>query len=315
MNLQGKKILFIGIGFYDYEKLIVQKLEEKGASVNYINSCRNNILVRILKWIKLHKCAKQQQRINDLLNTTQNCDLVFVIKGQNLNQNDINLIRKNNPNAKFILYLWDSLVRHDNVELLLTNFDNIWSFDRKDCNQNPSLKFRPLFYRILPDKHEKIYELSFVGWMHSDRLEILREAKKQLQQNDRPYFLKLYISPIRYLWIRFIKGEVTAHDKDLIITKPISYNEFQRITAMSRMVLDIAHPKQSGLTMRTVEAIAAGCHLFTSNEDIENYPEIDSRTYTIFDRNNIKIPISKNITTATINDYFSLDTFLSEIFS
>ena len=48
-GINGKKILFIGIGFYDYDKLIAEKLRQNGASVCYISSVRKNRLANLFQ--------------------------------------------------------------------------------------------------------------------------------------------------------------------------------------------------------------------------------------------------------------------------
>lgn len=315
-KLYGKQILFIGIGFYDYEYAIQQMLERFGAKVSYINSCEQSIFLRILNRLGLKKISSKYQQFlfTRLVNqTTFNNDVVFIIKGQNLTQQDIDFLHKQNPHAEFILYLWDSLVRHDNKELLLENFDNIWSFDRADCLSHEKLKFRPLFYRMIPLPQPKEFTISFIGWMHSDRLVILRKLRDELDLKGKCYHLKLYMGYFSYLISRYITRELKEHDRDLITFKTIPYGEFQRVMASSEIVLDIAHPLQSGLTMRTIETLAAGCHLLTSNADIVNYIEINPTCYTLFDREEILLD-NILIKEGTLSSYFSLEKFVHQIF-
>lgn len=317
MDLQGKKILFIGIGFYDYEDAIAYNIKRRGAIVSYVNTCTYNFLIRCFRWLGKTKATNvrtQKIRTQDILNTPIDNDIIFVIKGENLTQLDINLLKERNPNAQFILYLWDSLVRQDNTQLLLRSFDIIWSFDRKDCEENPSLKFRPLFYRTLSPKQDKLYDLSFIGWIHSDRLAILRSLKVQLIDAGKPYYLKLYTGPYRYFWDRYITKKLSSNDRDLIITKPVDYREFQRVISSSRAILDLAHPLQSGLTMRTIETLAAGCHLLTTNSDISQYPDITKGSYTLFDRANPNLPNLTLNDLPNISTNYSLDSFVNQIF-
>ena len=61
----------------------------------------------------------------------------------------------------------------------------------------------------------------------------------------------------------------------------------------SRMVIDIQHPKQTGLTMRTIEMFGMQKKLITTNLDIENYDFFDDRNVFIFNRNDRNIDLSK----------------------
>ena len=318
VSLEGKKILFIGIGFYDYEEAIRNIFLSRGATVNYVNSSYMSLVMRILNRLKFERYYKKLQSkvIKKQIKRFSDNEIVFTIKGENLSEFQFKLLKKLNPDAKFILYLWDSLIRHDNSDLLLSHFDIIWSFDRLDCEKNPKLKFRPLFYRSIPESKDKIYELSFIGWVHSDRLEILRKFKELLVESGKPYYLKLYMGRYKYLWSRYITRSITSFDEDLIITKPVNYKQFQHILSVSSAILDLSHPLQSGLTMRTIEALAAGCHLITTNIDIENYDDISNDCYTIFDSKKDFLPNFHNELgrTKNIGVNYSLDSFINQIF-
>lgn len=320
MLLQGKRILFIGIGFYDYEEKICNKLSQEGADVTYVISTTANVFIRFLLKIGILSFAlKLKDRIRKRkMMKVIGCDYVFIIKGHELSQDDIDLLHSLNPDAKFILYLWDSLIRHDNRELLLRNFENIWSFDRKDCINNPQLKFRPLFFREYQPITEKKYKLSFIGWMHSDRLEIVRKLRRELKDSGENYYLKLYTGWFNYLLLRYLYHKLTPEDRELIILRAIGYSEVQKITSASEIVLDVSHPQQSGLTMRTIETLAAGCHLLTTNSDITNYPEIEKSCYTLLNREKMQIPVLTNQNKRQDENfltYFSLDRFINQLFT
>lgn len=319
MSLKNKKILFIGIGFYDYEKIIQTILLQCEAKVDNLNSAVRPFFYRLL--IRLHlsglaRCFLQMFQTFQIKRSIPDNDIVFIIKGEGLSQLDIDLLRKRNPHARFILYLWDSLVRHANKELLLRNFSDIWSFDRKDCEENPMLKFRPLFYREIFCKVKRKYKLSFIGWLHSERLNIVRQLRDQLRCANEQYYLKLYTGRFHYFLLRYIYRILKPEDKELIILKPLSYKVVQQVMAESEFVLDIAHPMQTGLTMRTIETLAMGAHLLTTNVDIMNYPEIDSKAYTILHKDCITIPsqIADVMPSQEFKEYFSIQHFISQLF-
>ena len=316
-NLYDKRILFIGIGFYDYEQQLKSVMESEGAIVQFIISVYRSFFSRFFNLLHLSLISKKidaRRLKKEIESTDNNNDIVFIIKGQNLQQSDIILLKKKNPNAKFVLYLWDSLIRHENKDLLLSSFDNIWSFDRIDCQNEPRIKFRPLFYRNIPKSTKKIYAVSFIGWMHSDRLAIVRKLKADCKKSGDSYFLKLYMAPFSYFMERYVKCNLTKNDRDLIILKPISYLEFQKITLLSNAVIDISHPLQSGLTIRTIETLACGCHLLTTNNDIINYLNIDSSQYTIIERNAPTIPCGiLTVRYNLLSDFYSIENFLFDI--
>lgn len=321
MFLQGKKVLFIGIGFYDYETAIKEGLERYGASVTYFNSAMRPYYYRLLLRLHLPGAAHyflqrlQRKKIKKLPGQHH---IVFILKGEGLEQFHVDCLRKANPQARFIVYLWDSLVRHENREMLLKNFPVIWSFDRMDCEKCSQLKFRPLFYRDIPLPASKKYALSFVGWMHSDRLQIVRKLATRFKEEGKPYFFKLYIGKFSWWIKRYLMRTLLASDRELLITEPISYAGYQEVVARSYAILDIAHPLQSGLTMRTIETLAAGCHVYTTNADIARYPEINPGSYTVMDRYAICSLPTQEGSYKQPDDfytYFSLDGFINQVFA
>ncbi|MEW6857184.1 hypothetical protein QYR58_03535 [Streptococcus iniae] len=57
----------------------------------------------------------------------------------------------------------------------------------------------------------------------------------------------------------------------------------------SKVVLDIQHPNQTGLTMRTIEMIGLNKKIITTNNSIVNYDFYNKNNILIIDRHNIEI--------------------------
>ena len=49
------------------------------------------------------------------------------------------------PNAKFILYQWDSIKNFPYIVRMHKYFDKCYSFDKEDVGHYPCLQFLPLF--------------------------------------------------------------------------------------------------------------------------------------------------------------------------
>lgn len=315
---RGFAILFIGINFYDYDIAIKSELKKLGATINYINTCRYNLLYKMLNRLGFNKLAVKYSsyiRIREINRSPSNNNFVFVIKGEHLTSRDLNMLKKKNPSAKFILYLWDDFNRHKNKELLLKWFENIWSFDRIDCEKY-NFKFRPLFYRTRCVNQKSKYFLSFIAGLHSDRLEIARRLKQLLNDSGKDYFIKLYLPYISYLKERYLYHNITSDDNDIIITKPLPYYRCQQISAQSVCVVDIPYLGQAGLSIRTIETLANGNLLLTANNDILNYRDIPTNMYRVIDRENLGPSAIKygNNRSLEIPVKYSLTSFLLEIF-
>lgn len=320
IDLKGKKILLIGIGFYDYEDEIKRKLISYGAVVSYFSSSYNSIFKRLLDRLHLffgEQYLSRHYLLKLISNLDGGADFVIIIKAENFMQVHIDELKKKNPNAKFLLYLWDSLERLYNKKLLLNNFKNIVTFDRLDSIKY-GLAFRPLFYR---EKNEiKLndieYDVSFVGFDHSNRYPIISKIKRQLENAGKKYKIVLVNGKFSIFIGRYITHRIKKEDIAIFKNENISYLQYMKIMGKSQAIIDISHPKQSGLTMRTIEVICNGKKLITTNKDIENYG-LPKDSYYIIDSANPVLGVdffSQPKTNPIDTTKYSLDFFINELF-
>ena len=59
------------------------------------------------------------------------------------------------------------------------------------------------------------------------------------------------------------------------------YKEYIDIISSSKVVVDMPYEGQTGLTMRTVESLAMGTRLITTNNSIAQYKDISPNSYLI----------------------------------
>ncbi len=320
INLKHKNILFIGTGFFDYDKSITERLKLYGANVFYFSSALTNLKKRI--YIRLGKineaCKAVSKELFTLIdNQPKDIDYIFIIKADNFQEEHIDFLNKKYPNTPIVLYLWDSIKWLNNRDALLKRFKSIYTFDRLDA-QRYNLKFRPLFYRqqrgSKPDTF--LYDVSFVGSWHTERYSFLKKIKYQLKDNDVSYKFILRGGGFSIFVDKYITRRIDKEDGSMFITTPIPYNQYLNICMNSRVILDIANPMQSGLTIRTIEMLGMGKKLLTTNSDIIHY-DFDASMYSVIDMNNPSIDIDfikENTNREFDLSKFSLDSFLEEIF-
>jgi hypothetical protein len=321
-RLCGKKILFLGIGFYDYETAIIKQLSENGAETIYFNVSEYNLLSKIILHIPLFKIDKYYDyRLMRFLKKDKNIyDFIFVIKGEYIKMHHCIHLKKMKEDGKLILYLWDSVQRINGLHYILPYFDTIFSFDHDDVNKYGFI-FRPLFFRpevlLLPEEN-RIYDVSFIGTNHSDRMAILTNITNYINRNGSKSYIRIWIRKIELIKLLIITL-FNKQDMSIFITKPLSFQDYCRILKKSKCIIDINHPKQSGLTMRSIESLAAGCFLITTNEHINKYIDFPSSVYFILDRKNSnidKLDTNKIFPLDKIKnlEYYSLKNFISDIF-
>jgi hypothetical protein len=324
ISLAGQKILFIGIGFYDYEKSIQRSLEALGATVTYhLQQPRWHqfallrTLAGTLGYTVASSLVAYQDRLLEKL-AAQAFDIVFVIKGDALSASFIQGLRRQQSGARFIQYQWDSVKRVPNALQLAPLFDRVFSFDRYDCQTYANFTFRPLFFRgeagqaQLPGASR--FDLVFIGWLHADRLQRIIEVERKLAKlGVRSYFF-LYTGIRTYLKECF-KGNA----KNLYVSKA-DYADVEKITLSATTVLDIPHPDQTGLTIRTIETLGKHRKLITTNRDVVHYDFFNPANILVLDeldadlmRAFIDVPYQQ--TDAAIVARYSLQSWVAEIFS
>lgn len=279
MNVMNGSILFMGIGFYDYESNIQIEIQKKGYKVHYINTVTNSFVPRLLSRIKCNKLSdKLRNRLiyRQILLAPDKVDKVVIIIGDNLYYNHFELLKKKYPSAPIILYLWDDIKRVRNFEILQKYTDSVLTFDSYDAREY-NYKLRPLFYRTdIASKFDKVWDVAFIGWHHSVRYKILHDLKKILNENNVTYKFILVTRPWLYFWDRFIKRSIDPKDSDFFVFHDLNYNNYLKILGSSNVMIDIQHPGQKGLTMRTIETLASTRKIMTTNAAINEY-DFDQR--------------------------------------
>ena len=135
------------------------------------------------------------------------------------------------------------------------------------------------------------YDISFVGTCHSDRLSIINKIKTN-QPSLRYYFFCYLQSWFMYYYHYLRESEYRKVPKSFFQFASMSMGAVADIMHRSKAILDIQHPAQTGLTMRTIETLGIGRKLITTNADIASYDFFDKENILIIDRSNPVIPNS-----------------------
>ncbi|WP_342330326.1 hypothetical protein [Pedobacter sp. FW305-3-2-15-E-R2A2] len=292
--MDKKRVLFIGIGFYDYEKAITGQFKQLGYEVDYFsevpaNGLKYRLYSRFNNTGELEK-IRAKHSIQIANNCSTDYDVVFIIKCEYLTVQALEIIKLKNPKANYVLYLWDSITRLTNIEAKFPFFNKVYSFDRLDCLSNELLNFNPLFFReeYITDQidiERETFGLYHLGWYHSDRLHLIVKIARYLDENSIKYNLVLFTGYFSYLMQRLFGGELGKNRKYLIFKTLSAASNFANILK-SKSTLDIAHPLQSGLTMRTIELLGVQRKIITTNSDIVNYDFYHPNNVLVIDREN-----------------------------
>lgn len=296
--LFNKRILLLAPPFYSLHTELIDGLRQLGAYVEFIpdevrafNPYFGTASFKQIKLI-LYRLFKPNNRFlkkfSDII--SQEWDYFLCIDGYTFEDEIVKILKQHNPNIKTILYLWDS-VEFFNFTRNFSSFDNIYSFDIKNCKKY-KIKYYPLWWIPNLQSNGDIVDFAFVGTMHSDRYQILKKIATLCKDNNLSYNFKLvinggtstnFIDKIRY-WIYkerknpsaigFIDEynlKTGAEKCDFVYFNKLTSQEVQRTINSSHCVIDIANPLQTGYTNRAINSLAEGKLVATTVEIEDNF--------------------------------------------
>ncbi|MDR0234804.1 MAG: lipopolysaccharide biosynthesis protein [Acinetobacter sp.] len=280
------------------EKDIVKQLEKHGALVTYFDErpANNNFtkgMIRINRNFLQRRINKYYQNILKLI-SNQEFDFLLVNRGEVVPKFFLEKFIKLQPKCQRIFYTWDSFGNHSHGLSILEYFHKKFTFDRKDAEKY-QIGFRPLYFT---DRYREIYEsdtdksidLLFLGTAHSDRYIISNQIAEWCKENKLTVFNYYYMQGrLVYFYKKYFDQSFKMFDFKKLSFKSLNAQDIVQYYDKCNVVLDISHPGQSGLTMRTFETIGAGKKLITTNIEIKNYPFYNQHNILVFDRNDIKI--------------------------
>lgn len=296
-NLRQKRILLIVPRFFGYEIEIKSELEQRGAVVDWLpdrpfDTPIMTALTKVRPDCLFPFVDRLYIRLLESFGAAH-YDIVFVINGQTLSKRILSYLRANFPTAKYILYLWDSFSNRAHVRDNMSQFDRVLTFDPQDALKY-QLPLRPLFYRRGFEVSTKTaslqYDISFVGTAHTDRFSIVDRLRKSLPDGTKSFWYLYLQAPWVLQLYRWMKPNMRHARIEDFHFVPLNKQEVQGIFSVSRSVLDIEHPDQIGLTMRTLETLGAGKKLITTNFSVRNYDFYSIDNICIIDRANPYIP-------------------------
>ena len=314
-------ILLIAHPYLNLYKTIQNELTNEGHKVTFISDIKLShdphiktlpLIIRILNyliWYINKPCTKRWQSIYNNTNIFKTkYDLLFVIQGCSFDKKILDFLRKNNPNIKSVLYIWDSN-KYYNFFRNSPYFDKVYSVDLEDVQraQKDNIKFLPFFWpkSIESDDKQNIkYKISSIGTNHHNRYQIYKRVSKDLEYKNVPYFIKLIIKQkekttiidrIRLFFYKLLNKKNNIDDlklktgklkENFIQNYPIEIDEFCQIMLSSEAILDTDSNLQYATTPRLIWALAANKHIFTTNENIKNFPFYNEEYIHIISRHN-----------------------------
>lgn len=334
MSLIGKRVLFFAPNSFGYEYEIKKELERQGAIVTLHDERPSNAAF-VKAIIRLNKKLVRfytDNYFDSILKKYTNTyfDFVFVLRGEAFSPLVMKNFRVQFPKACFILYLWDSIKNNNTLEII-PFFDKVYSFDRQDALKYSTLSFLPLFYlreyaELDAYDDNNPNKIMFVGTVHSDRYLFIERLKLALKYQqvcvDTYYFFQ---SKLLYLRKRLLDSSFRNTSVNDFKYASLEKKEIVNKMKYSKAVLDIQHPSQMGLTMRSIETFGGNRKLITTNCDIVNYDFYTPKNVLVINRNEPTDQLVEAIQKFMITPYqtvseqvykkYSITNWVNQIFS
>ena len=278
-----KRLLLIMPNFFNYPQEICKELENMGYEVDFFDDRPStNGFVKAIIRLKKELIGKYiELYFEKMMNIVRKkkYDIVFLISGQSLSfsKEMIIKIKEKQTNAKFILYQWDSLNNFQYIKEISPLFDECYSFDRDDAENNINLRFLPLFYtkqyELMKSKNQKErFDFCFIGTAHPKKYKFIKLMSNKLKKVYPNQFIYYFFpSRIVFFYRKIINTELRKSHYSEFHFKPLLGEEMNSIYSESKCVLDSAQAGQKGLTIRVIEALGASKKIITTNTDVLNY--------------------------------------------
>lgn len=293
----NEKILLITPDFFGYGEKIYEALLRRGYRVRFISESvyQLNLFFGIMtshyfsKSPPTHILIKKyyQKRI------TRDNDYVLVVRGGEIPQYILEMIKASNPNAKFVFYQWDNIALNPNGKKLLPLFDEIVTSEFQDVEQY-GWAYLPLFCTTnRSKKRERRYDITFIGSMNSKRAEIVRRIKEFGKANPNLHiFTYLYTPYLSYFVQKYLKKDEYYRNtkRSEFEFKKMPLNEVNEIYADTRVMIDYTAQGETGYNERTVESLACGYKLVTNNPYIKKADFYNPNNIWVYTDDDFSIP-------------------------
>ena len=318
-STQLRCLLIAPLSFYSFHRTVAEGLERRDYSVDVLNEeYPANTFGKILGKLALPALRFLTLRALRLrLDHQPRYDLVLIIKGRGLSPQALLYLRSKAD--RVIGYNFDSFRFNPSPLDWYQLADRYATFDIQDAKVF-HLPLVHLFSAVVvPLATVRLYDLSIIQRVHSDRLSFADLLLKSLPANAQSFVFLYESSPLTFLLGVLRYPRLYARLWPHISFKPMSYMRAMEVMGKSRVTFDYAHPKQSGVTIRCFEALSLGVSVLTNNPEAVNCGLFSPGTIAYLP----KIPDVKNIMTLLSNlmqrqpdpRCRSLDDFLDNLLS
>lgn len=312
------KITIISFDNWDLNDLLKNALVQQGHTVKHINfyvfkyrypNFRTKLYNFILKTISsknIKNIYYGNEILKKLAENEESQDIILTLKGDFIDPKAILEFKK--YTIKSIAFFNDSISRYPKIKQVITCFDEVYSFEKKDCLKH-NLKFITNWIYPIADGNNKKKKYQVFNISSKDkRFSLIEKIASILKEKN--------INSKIIIFDRKSKNQKSNNIE--FISKQIPLTEVNDYLHASQVLLDINRKGQKGLTFRVFESIGLEKKLITTNTDIKNYDFYNPNNILIIDEKRPDIPLAffnneyEKIPEILFNKY-SLEGWISEV--
>lgn len=280
----GSCLLVIPRHFYSFEQLFTQELASRGYTVTVSNDeFPAGTLGKLMGKLRIPLLAFITEKVlYDNFVHGRTYDLVLIFKGRGINAS---LVQKlTHCSTRIIGYNWDSFAFNSAPLRWMRAATAYYTFDYRDAEAH-SLPVVELFSSAdFADNQTPPIKDIFISAIfrnHSRRLAYLDRVLGILGvENCRTY---IYEQNIFFFILNFLHSPLLYWKyRHHVSFQPLKYADYTDIIRRSRYTIDYAHPDQTGLTMRSFEALSVGTRIITNNTYISHSDYFDASNAVLF---------------------------------
>lgn len=247
------KILIIKNEIDDFERFFSEKMNEY-SNVTALKPYSSSSYIK--KAFTFFNSPFSLRYLNgEIYKALEDADLVilFDFNGYDIVANEIVKLGK-----RVIVWHWN-IIRKRKAILRLKRLNPLvekWTFDKNDA-QKYNMKLNTQFYFESDFRHNKDkYDVIFIG-LDKGRVKLIKELNNMLKKSNYKTYIKIFS--------KRKKGS-------LYYNQFIEYNKIIKISNESKCILEIVQDNQSGVTLRTLEALYFRKKLVTNNKNLRELP-------------------------------------------
>lgn len=290
--MDKKRLLYIAPDHYSFYKVILegfQKYSQHEVHFVYSNKSENfkykNFIERVYNFFlktftgKNIKKNYKEQYFDKKVKEYEKYDIVYINRPDILSGKHLESITSKCD--KSIVYYWDSFEKIDGQFETMKYFDKVYSFDKFDCEKYGMIKGYNFFYITETIENPK-YDVFFLG-TYDSRFENLISILEKINNQGINVHATLFSYDVN------ISKEI-KHKNISFIHKIVPFNEAYTFNQNTKIILDIQHDTQVGLSFRPYEAMGLKKKLITTNPHIKEYDFYNPKNIFIWEKDTREIP-------------------------